>query len=567
MANTTATWYRGSGSNPWTGQIGYDGSAMVGRFSFTTPATGASSVSWRTDTLSPREQTTWNQSDRAGYFRWAITNNASSYIGTASSSAGTAVGVNIDGSSNNINSGGASSVQLMPNTTYYLWIFPSGSTYNHWYVSGVTITLSGSYGNPGTPSASNGTFGSAVAISITGGTSIATYTVTTSCGGYSQTLQTKSANTSLSWTPAVATYAPRITNASSASATITVTTYYGNASVGTKSVTITLSFRAADVKPSATMALSDPTGYASTYGAYVATKSKITAQLTATTQYSATASAYQITANGTTFNTNPATTAEIASTSYTSVTGKVTDSRGFSSDMVTQSISILAYTPPQINGFVIHRCLQDGTLDDSGAYMRVDYDVAITALNNINSKALMLKYKKRSDASYTSETVTLTAYTQSGHVIVANIDTNYTYDVQLVLTDDFSTVTITLQLSTAYATLNFRAGGKGVAIGKVSEREKAVEIASDWELYIGDDRVMPGALHLTALITTLPCTITDSGIAEDMRVAACSFGTPGAILSNITWTTGAGSIVLSGSVNGSTTLDLILIKCNERRNS
>ena len=315
------------------------------------------------------------------------------------------------------------------------------------------------------------------------------------------------------------------------------------------------------------MALSDPTGYASTYGAYVATKSKITAQLTVTTQYSATASAYQITANGTTFNTNPATTAEIASTSYTSVTGKVTDSRGFSSDMVTQSISILAYTPPQINGFGIHRCLQDGTLDDSGAYMRVDYDVAITALNNINSKALVLKYKKRADASYTSETVTLTAYTQSGHVIVANIDTNYTYDVQLVLTDDFSTGTITLQLSTAYATLNFRAGGKGVAIGKVSEREKAVEIASDWELYIGDDRVMPGALHLTALITTLPCTITDSGIAEDMRVVACSFGTPGAILSNITWTTGAGSIVLSGSVNGSTTLDLILIKCNERRNS
>ena len=115
--------------------------------------------------------------------------------------------------------------------------------------------------------------------------------------------------------------------------------------------------------------------------------------------------------------------------------------------------------------------------------------------------------------------------------------------------------------------MRFRPNGKGVAFGMSPQADKRLELPSDWELYIGDDRVMPGALHLTALITTLPCTITDSGIAEDMRVAACSFGTPGAIRSNITWTTGAGSIVLSGSVNGSTTLDLILIKCNERRNS
>ena len=248
------------------------------------------------------------------------------------------------------------------------------------------------------------------------------------------------------------------------------------------------------------MALSDPTGYASTYGAYVATKSKITAQLTATTQYSATASAYQITANGTTFNTNPATTAEIASTSYTSVTGKVTDSRGFSSDTVTQSISILAYTMPQVNGFVIHRCQQDGTLDDSGAYMRVDYDVAITALNNINSKALVLKYKKRADASYTSVTVTLTAYTQSGHVIVANIDTNYTYDVQLELTDDFSTTAVILQLSTAFATLNFKSSGKGISVGKVSETDNVFELAQGWSLKMGNTTLSEAELAALKLL-------------------------------------------------------------------
>ena len=40
---TTAAWYRDTGTSPWSGQVGYDGGALVGRFAFTTPATGASS--------------------------------------------------------------------------------------------------------------------------------------------------------------------------------------------------------------------------------------------------------------------------------------------------------------------------------------------------------------------------------------------------------------------------------------------------------------------------------------------------------------------------------------------
>lgn len=68
-------------------------------------------------------------------------------------------------------------------------------------------------------------------------------------------------------------------------------------------------------------------------------------------------------------------------------------------------------------------------------------------------------------------------------------------------------------------------------------------------------------LHLSvASFSSLPQTISDAAITASMRVIECTFGTPSAITSDITWTTAAGSIVLSGTMSGSTTVDLILIE-------
>ena len=154
----------------------------------------------------------------------------------------------------------------------------------------------------------------------------------------------------------------------------------------------------------------------------------------------------------------------------------------------------------EINSFVLHRCLQDGTLDDQGAYMRIDYDVTVTSLNNHNAKNLSVQYKKRSDQSYTTQAVSLTAYTQSGNVVIT-ADTNSTYDVALVLADDFATITIELQLSTAFATMNFKRGGDGIAIGKVAEYSKVLEVAAGWSLRIGNTTLSEAELAaLKALI-------------------------------------------------------------------
>lgn len=67
-------------------------------------------------------------------------------------------------------------------------------------------------------------------------------------------------------------------------------------------------------------------------------------------------------------------------------------------------------------------------------------------------------------------------------------------------------------------------------------------------------------LYLQATVTSLPRTITNASITATMRVIALNWGTPSAIRSNITWTTSDGEIVLSGTMSGSSTVELILIE-------
>lgn len=482
MASTTATYYR-SGvqqTGGYVGTLGYDGGPVVGRFAFTTPNTGASSFSFSSSTLGPVTPTTWSSGDPTA-FRWAITENASVNIGKIGTD-GYATGVDW-GEPNHLTSNGSKTVQLLPNKTYYLWIYPTVAQYNRWAIGSIIVSFGGVYGTPSTFTATNpGTFGSAVTITLSRNLSSALHTVKVTCLGHTETILTKgSTYPTLTWTPAVATYAPLLVNAKSTTATITVETFYSGYSVGSKSVSITMRFSDADVKPSITLAVSDPTGNATTYGAYVATKSKYTATITPAYQYGATLGSVSIIANGASYSTNPATTDEIVSVDNNKVIAQIVDSRGVSSDQVSTVLSVLPYSAPQIASFSIHRCNQDGTSNDQGAYCRVDYSVEISPLGNHNSKALVVKYKKRNASTYTDQPVALTGYTQTSYAVIP-ADTNATYDVQLALTDDFSTTSSELQLSTAFATVNFKAGGDGIAIGKVAEYSRMLELADGWTL-------------------------------------------------------------------------------------
>ncbi len=59
-------------------------------------------------------------------------------------------------------------------------------------------------------------------------------------------------------------------------------------------------------------------------------------------------------------------------------------------------------------------------------------------------------------------------------------------------------------------------------------------------------------------VSSLPQTVTNTGITEDMVVVNSALGTPSAMGSTWTVSTSNGSVTVSGTISGSTTLKLYL---------
>ena len=64
------------------------------------------------------------------------------------------------------------------------------------------------------------------------------------------------------------------------------------------------------------------------------------------------------------------------------------------------------------------------------------------------------------------------------------ISTETSYDVRYTLEDAFSTISVQEIVSTAAVVMDFKSGGKGVAIGKVSETDNTFEVAENWDVKV-----------------------------------------------------------------------------------
>lgn len=365
--------------------------------------------------------------------------------------------------------------------------FTSGDT--HTVAGAVTVKATANV-RGSTVSMAAGYFGQSNTITVTRHNSAWTHTVTTSCLGRTATLATKSSSLSLTWSPGLSVYGPLMTDAMSTNATLTCKTYNGDTLLATTTTTVSMSLRAADVAPTMTISLADGTteiGGTRTlfekYGAFVVGKSTYVVTATPTYKYGAEQKALSIQANGSTYNASPATTAAIKSTSYNTAKATVSDSRGQSVTVQTSNQSVLDYSAPSVSLNINRWDNTAGQEDESGNYVHIVATVRVTALNNLNSKTLVLKMKAAGGSWVTKETVTLNAYSGT---VTRNYpaDTDKTYQIKAELTDDFGTTTATANLSTAVVLLNFKSTGDGIGIGKVSETSNALEIASEWLLKI-----------------------------------------------------------------------------------
>lgn len=131
----------------------------------------------------------------------------------------------------------------------------------------------------------------------------------------------------------------------------------------------------------------------------------------------------------------------------------------------------LAYTVPRITNASVDRCNSSGTLDDSGTCAVVEFDWATDkAVTQI-----YLEYMCVSTSVSQPARKTISASGTSGHIKqVINdylFDTEYVYQMKIVVTDSMGSNDINLQVSQISYILDFRKGGKGLAIGKPADKD------------------------------------------------------------------------------------------------
>ena len=214
------------------------------------------------------------------------------------------------------------------------------------------------------------------------------------------------------------------------------------------------------------------------------TKSKVKLTINgAAGSYGSTIKSYSITGGGYSGSASTLTTGFLNNSGTITFKATVTDSRGRVSAEASVSITVTAYSPPYFNSSLSQRCLSNGTLDDDGTYIHALVSFGYSTCGGKNTLKTSVQYKQVSAEQWTDAGVTFasnTAFTYGK----GQISTETSYEVRYTLEDAFSTISVQEIVSTAAVVMDFKNGGKGVAIGKVSESDNTFEVAENWDVKV-----------------------------------------------------------------------------------
>lgn len=370
-----------------------------------------------------------------------------------------------------------------------------------------------------TLSTTSANMGAVVTISTPRAASSLTHTLTYALISGGNTLTSgniaSGVGTSYAWTvPDLASYLP---NDTQATALITCATKSGTKTVGTKTARLTVKVPASVIPPQPTLAISEATaGLAAQFGAYIQGKSKLAVSVAATGIKGSTIKAYQTTLEGKTY-TGSSFTSGTLTTGKGSIklVTKVKDSRGRWSAARETTVTVLAYSTPQIQTLVARRANSAGGADEEGTYLALTYKYSVTSLNSKNTASVTIDYKKSTDTSWTTLT-TLTAL--SGNTVYKpaspTFDIDYQYDVRLTVKDWFNTSrSYTTQLPSGVVILDIKADGSGLAFFKTADQEgldfgpKIAGHTSTMGAQTGRWQFPGGPLIQWSMVTITPTTV------------------------------------------------------------
>lgn len=319
------------------------------------------------------------------------------------------------------------------------------------------------------------TLGDTITIYTHRASSAFTHTLKYTFGTQSGTITTN-LPTDYAWTIPL-TLANGLPNATSGSGVITCETYEGTTLIGTRTVAFTATIPASIVPTiSAVNIIEAVAGLAAQFLDYVQNKSKLNVATTASGAYSSTIAQIKVTIESKNY-IGAAITSDLLTTSGTvAVTVLVTDSRGRTATSTT-NITVRAYQSPLISAFSAYRVNGSGVAADDGTSIAIPMNFAIASVNNKNTKAWTLEYRIVGAASWTAlASGSVYSYNATFTDLTGLFSGDNPYEIRLRLTDYFTTIEQIVSIGTAFALINIRSNGKGIAFGKISEQD-GLEVA------------------------------------------------------------------------------------------
>lgn len=262
-----------------------------------------------------------------------------------------------------------------------------------------------------------------------------------------------------------------------------LTTKNGDTAIGTRTVNFTVSVPQSAVPTIESFSLSRVDGTVpASFACYVQNKSKVSFAVTgAAGVYGSEIASYSVSGGGYSFSQQSGTTGILQSSGTLTFTATVTDSRGKAAQK-TQSITVLPYENPAVVSAYADRCLADGTLSNTGTYVKVTPVFTYSTVSGKNSLTGSAAYRVPGGTFGDETSLASGVSTVLGN---GNFDVGQSYEIRITAADLFTSAVYTVSVPTSDAVLSVRPSGKGMGVGKYAENENLLDVA--WDLRVRGD--------------------------------------------------------------------------------
>lgn len=362
----------------------------------------------------------------------------------------------------------------------------------------VDVTFNAVGATASTITASNGTFGTAMSITLTQAVSGVRHTLTYefpagASSAATGAIATSSTSKSFTWTPSLETFAPKISSANSGTMRFRCTSVLDGVTIGTTTKDVTVSIASSAAVPVKKAGAGDwvtftPSNTISGFdGVWIQGYSKAVATFNdnnITTYYGATIKSHSITYGGVTDSESQYETAVLNTTSA-SIICKATDTRNKVLSE-TKTITLNAYSKPTITNVSVYRSGDSaGTASESGSRISLRATANVSSVNSRNTGVLQYRIRQSGGAWSSWATLTSGALTTTP---TESYSANYTFEVQIRLYDTIqgsgNATTVTRSVPSQRWAMKFREDGNGVAFGKSAEIANALELPTGWSVVI-----------------------------------------------------------------------------------